>query len=277
MQQEGVNMQDIRSDFGIKSMRWKIEKRCLERIGHIMRMEDDRLVKAVTLGWLEDLEGKEKLPGRKRKTVLFYKRLVKEAGMDFTKIGELTKNRKVWKKKVKARMKHLSEWEKQRGKKSQGAETERNNLVQEGANNLICDVEGCYKVCKSKAGLVIHRKRMHDVSSQKIIFKCNRCNLSFKQEANLLNHKKAGCGGATNDDNVRKCEKCNKNISKGNIARHRRSCMPEQQQEPQPARNTTARVYVSQNAPCRNCGKTLSKTNMARHLKKCDQQQEAEL
>ena len=278
MQQEGVNMQDIRSEFGIKSLRLKIEKRCLERIGHIMRMEDDRLVKAVTLGWLEDLEGKEKVPGKKRKTVLFYKRLVKEAGMDFTRIGELTKNRKEWKKKVKARMKHLSKWEKLRGKKSQGAEIERNNLVQEGANDLICDVEGCYKVCKSKAGLVIHRKRMHDVSSQKVIFKCNRCNLSFKQEANLLNHKKAGCGGATNSDNVRKCEKCNKNISKGNIARHRRSCMPEQQQEPQPARNaTTARVYVSQNAPCRNCGKELSKTNMARHLKKCDQRQEAEL
>ena len=56
MQQEGVNLQDIRSDFDIKTLRWKIEKRCLERISHIMRIEDNRMVKAVTLGWLEDLE-----------------------------------------------------------------------------------------------------------------------------------------------------------------------------------------------------------------------------
>ena len=117
--------------------------------------------------------------------------------MAYTRIGELTKNRKEWKKKVKAIMKHLTKWEKLRGKKGQGAAIDRNNLVKQGANNLICDGEGCHKVCKSKAALVIHRKRMHDVSSQKVTFKCNICNLIFKQEANFLNHKKAVCGGAT--------------------------------------------------------------------------------
>ncbi len=119
---------------------------------------------------------------------------------------------------------------------------------------------------------------MHDVSSQKVTFKCNICNQIFKQEANLLNHRKAGCGGATNNADTRKCDKCGKNISKANIARNRRSCMPEQQQEPQPARNgITARVYVPKNGPCRICCRMLSKSNVARHLTNCDQQQEAEL
>ena len=30
----------------------------LERIGHVMRMENDRLTKAVVLGWWEGLEGR---------------------------------------------------------------------------------------------------------------------------------------------------------------------------------------------------------------------------
>ena len=49
-------MQDIRNELGVGSIRYKIEKRCLERIGHVMRMSDDRKVKAITLGWMEDLE-----------------------------------------------------------------------------------------------------------------------------------------------------------------------------------------------------------------------------
>ena len=41
MQEEARNMEDVRVDLGVKSLRWKIEKRCLERIGHLSKMEDD--------------------------------------------------------------------------------------------------------------------------------------------------------------------------------------------------------------------------------------------
>ncbi len=34
MQEENKNMQDLRNELGVKSIRYKIEKRCLERIGH---------------------------------------------------------------------------------------------------------------------------------------------------------------------------------------------------------------------------------------------------
>ena len=58
MQEVGVNMQDVRSELGVKSIILKIEKCCLERLDHLMRMDDDRLVKAVTLGLLGgDLQG----------------------------------------------------------------------------------------------------------------------------------------------------------------------------------------------------------------------------
>ena len=117
LQEEGKNMQDVRNDLGVKTLRWKIEKRVLQRIGHIMRMKDDRTVKAVVLGWMEDLESTEKVPGKKRKTILYWKKLLREAGLDWTKIDMLTKDRKSWKAMVNERMRHLEKWERRRGKK----------------------------------------------------------------------------------------------------------------------------------------------------------------
>ena len=43
---------------GMKSVRWKIENRVLEKIGYMVRMENERLKKASTFGWYEGLEMK---------------------------------------------------------------------------------------------------------------------------------------------------------------------------------------------------------------------------
>ena len=39
--------QVVKNRFGMKSVQWKIEKRVLERIGHVMLMGYDSLTKAV--------------------------------------------------------------------------------------------------------------------------------------------------------------------------------------------------------------------------------------
>ena len=129
-----------------------------------MRMEDDRHVEAAVLGWIEDLERYEKRPGKKRKTVLYCERLLKEAGMDTTRINQLTKERKEWKSLVNQRVRHLEEWEKEAGHKAEGERGDRN--VRSDNNDLTCDVEGCGKVCKSKAGVTNHRKRTHEISKE---------------------------------------------------------------------------------------------------------------
>ena len=54
MEREGKNMADVRRELGMRSVRWKIEKKVLERIGHVMRMSDERMTKAVVLGWLKE-------------------------------------------------------------------------------------------------------------------------------------------------------------------------------------------------------------------------------
>ena len=117
MQEEGVNMVDVRKALGVKSVRWKIEKRVYERIGHVLRMEDGRTVKSVVFGWLKNLESRERVRGSKRKTVLYWRKLIREAGWDVTEIGKQAQDRKKWKAAVRARMKHLGEWEESRGKK----------------------------------------------------------------------------------------------------------------------------------------------------------------
>lgn len=43
-------MQDVRNRLGVRSIRWKTEKRVLERIDHVMRMEDGRITKEAVLG-----------------------------------------------------------------------------------------------------------------------------------------------------------------------------------------------------------------------------------
>ena len=50
MAERHENMTDVRQRLGIKPVEWKIEIRVVERIGHVMRMENDRLTKAVVLG-----------------------------------------------------------------------------------------------------------------------------------------------------------------------------------------------------------------------------------
>ena len=119
-------MFDVRKELGVKSVRLKVEKRVLERIGHVMRLEDGSLVKSVTLGWLEELELYPKVPGKKRKTNLYWRKILREAGIDNNNISELMENRKKWKTLVMERVRHLQEWEEQGGKMFTGERIERN-------------------------------------------------------------------------------------------------------------------------------------------------------
>ena len=109
MQRERVNMQDVRNILGVRSLRVKIEKKCLQRIGHVLRMENTRQTKAAILGWMKKLEAYRKTPGRKRKTLLYWKGLLREARVDWTKAGEIAQDRDGWRTMVHDRVEHLAE------------------------------------------------------------------------------------------------------------------------------------------------------------------------
>ena len=127
----------------------------------------------------------------------------------------------------------------------------------------------CGKICKSKGGLVNHRRRMHERSKCKKIFECVRCEEKFTQEANLINHEKVCQGTSVEGSDKRKCV-CGREVSKTNFARHKKICKatgPEETIVPRVER--VARRYKDVRAACEGCGQVLAKTNMARHMKKC--------
>ena len=85
----------------------------LETAGNVMRMMDESLTKVAVLGWYKKFEGVSKAPGKKRKTVLFWKRILSEAGIHWTDVGRLASDRSGWNKLVKERMDHLDMYERQ--------------------------------------------------------------------------------------------------------------------------------------------------------------------
>ena len=162
MSERGVNMVDVRERLGVKSVAWKVEKRVLERIRHVLRMGNERLTKEMVFGWYEGLEGRSKMIG---KTVLYWKRMLREAGVDVTDVESLVRDRKGWKERVERRMDHLYSWECQTGKQYEWGKSEermeRNSRVKE---TLVCRYDGCGRM---KAGLTMHEKRMHRVAEER--------------------------------------------------------------------------------------------------------------
>ena len=151
MEREHKNMQDIRNSMHLKTLRWKIEKRMLERMGHVFRMEDGRQTKVAVLGWLKELEETDKCPGRKRKTLLYWKKLIREAGWDWTKISTLTSDRDRWRNAVKERMDHLGIYEMTKSNqwREENGEGPQRNVLRDHQQeeDLVCQVEDCGRRC----------------------------------------------------------------------------------------------------------------------------------
>ena len=151
MKNKHMNMQDVRTELGIKSIDSKIEKRVLERIGHVMRMDDERLVKAATLGWMESLEGQEKVAGKKNKTMLYWRKVIMNVGLDTTEIGSGTKDRKEWKAFVKRRTRDIQEYDESKGNQYSGEPKKRSEKNEAGEDDLTCKI--CRKYARAKVDL----------------------------------------------------------------------------------------------------------------------------
>ena len=260
MQDRGENMWDVRERLGVRSIRSKIERRVLERIGHVMRMGNGRQTKAVVLGWFEGLEGLDKMPGKKRKTVLYWKGILREAGIDWVDIERLTGDRKGWREMVKNRMGHIDRWESQRGhlyRWGTGEEELSRNSVRPRVD-LVCRYDGCGKVCKSKGGLTLHQKRIHRAPEDRVGFSCDRCGVGLETEGARQNHRRTCRGGEVGEGNRRECGICQVWVSRKNYARHVRGCGG--------IARAAAPGKVKQ---CTWCRRTLSAANMARHERRC--------
>ena len=92
-------MADIRNQLKVSSARIKVEVAHLIRLGNILRLSDERLVKQALLGCLTTLENKVKAKKKTLITTAYWRRLIKEAGTETNMIEDLTSNRLDWKEK----------------------------------------------------------------------------------------------------------------------------------------------------------------------------------
>ena len=221
--------------------------------------------KAMVFGWYEGLEGKDKMLGRKRKTVLYWKRMFNECGVDWTYVERVCGDRDGWKECVRERMNHLDKWERQQGHRYEWGANERMcERNERRVIDLVCRYEGCEKVCKSKAGLVLHQKWKHRPAVDRVRFECGKCGGKYDTEVACEMHERS-CGGGRVTGTRRECGVCGAWVLRGNYARHLRSCAGGEGAEGGEARTRTrGRVAV-----CQRCGVEYSYSNMARHQRSC--------
>ena len=268
MQEYGINMADIRNQLQVSSIRTKIEVAHLTRMGHILRLPDESLVKQALLGWLTKLEGKVKSKKKTLMIIPYWRRLIKEAGMEVNMIEELTSNRVDWKVIVKKRQLHMEEYERQQGKTYKipmGTDKIEQRSQGVRCDDAKCLYKGCNRVFRTRAALTIHQKRLHRDLTNAPLFVCPNCSDEFKQEGSMKNHYKR-CDGERTLNGKKECRNCMKWISKANFARHRLSCGASDK-ELYGTHILSTRTYRINRTKCKKCGKMITVANMARHQK----------
>ena len=95
-----MNMFGIRKLLGIESLRAKIETKSLQRMGHVLRMSNDRLTKKVCLGWYSR-EGRRT---GKQTSIHYWRKLVCEAGLHQDNGEMYARDTNRWKNQIKIRM-----------------------------------------------------------------------------------------------------------------------------------------------------------------------------
>ena len=199
-------------------MELKIEKRHLIRIGHILRMDINRLTKQLVLGWPAP-EISDQHRKARQTTIGYWRTLLRNAGQGPDTIESLALNRMKYKKFIEERMRKIRMWE---NKKADKEITERNQTAEINTSTT-CSI--CERKCKSLTGLKIHVTRMHrkDRDEKQT---CERCKKTVAKKSAFTNHKKKSMTTtATNrrPEEKKNCPMCAVSISKTNLGRHIRT------------------------------------------------------
>ena len=208
----------VRKQLTIDSMELKIEKRHLIRIGHILRMDNNRLTKQLVLDWPAP-ETSDQHRKARQATIGYWRTLLRHAGQDPDTIESLALNRKKYKKFIEERVRRIRMWE---HKKADKENTERNQTAEINISTT-CSI--CGRICNSLTGLKINVTRMHRkdwVEKQT----CERCKKTVATKSALTNYKrKCMTTPATNrrPEKKKNCPMCAVSISKTNLARHIRT------------------------------------------------------
>ena len=255
MERRATNLYGVRRALGIKSIRQKIEKRSLERMGHVFRMPNGRITKQITLGWYPTEN--DDLPIRNHQTTLgYWRKLVREMGLETHNVDRWTDDRKEWKEKVRNRMTEIEKWEDTMADSHKGAKIAGpKDRKRTASKSLSCNWEECDKQCKTLAGLKAHQRRIHS-KSKETRRTCEKCQQSFSDHQARVNHGKI-CQGQEKGT----CPYCQKRLLPSNMARHKKTC----KKRPEEKEFSTVPKMQEEKKQCSFCGTWITGSNLARH------------
>ena len=124
----------VRKELKVDSIESKIEKRALTRIGHVLRMPNDRVTKKVAIGWKPTTQRRV---NRKRSQTLidYWRTILKNAGVDPDLVELKVKDRIQWRTIINRRTEYIKEWETKMAEKTINQERPRNLRAQRMVTN----------------------------------------------------------------------------------------------------------------------------------------------
>ena len=292
MQEHRINMMGLRKELGITSLAAKIEIRVLQRIGHVLRMEDTRMTKRITLGWKPCTAN----PANRKsaqETMSYWRATLRDAGIDPEEAGVLAGVRTKWSHVVNERRRTIRAYEEnEAGRHKDGNDPEYQiNISRRSARREertyeatpeghVCRIDNCNRIFVKLIGLRVHQGRMHGTTrTREDRFECEKCLMSFNSAATKKNHTKICEASRTSGEaqsqrsteerreatsHRRTCPHCNDEFSASNMARHKRKCAGVAG----PGRSAIGEG-AKPTCTCSKCGKNVSKTNISRHVNSC--------
>ena len=180
MEEKRVNMWGVRRQLGIRSMQAKIEERVLRRIGHVLRMDNNRPMKQITLGWYAPPVAPT--PERKQRhgTIEYWRKLLRDAGLDADSVEYLVSDKGKWRQIIHERKVHIEEWEKSQAEHhgNQRSQMKRSQASIEKQRSLVCQWPECGKILKSITGRKNHEK-IHRAKRQQETL-CKWCSTTLR-------------------------------------------------------------------------------------------------
>ena len=104
---------------------------------------------------------------------------------------------------------------------------------------LECMYDECGKVCRSKAALTVHQKRVHRANEERVRFPCVGCERVLETEVARENHERKCMGDRLTVEGRIVCGRCEWVFSRTDISEHRRRCvgMEGREEEEEDANN----------------------------------------
>ena len=220
MEEKRVNMWGVSRKLGIRSMQAKIEERVLRRIGHILRMDNNRPMKQITIRWYAPPVTPTPESKPRHSTIAYWRKVLREAGLDADSIEYLVSDKGKWRQIIHERKLHIEEWEKSQAEHhgNQRSQMKRSQASIEKQRSLVCQWPECGKILKSTTGRKNHEK-IHRANRQQETL-CQWCSTTLTDKTSLTSHQKI-CMGAPKGI----CPYSGERKSVANMARHKMCAM----------------------------------------------------